>query len=127
MSSPRRMGGLGRGLGALIPTGPDAQPPADPAPARTGEQEARGTGPAGSGEQAQPAASGPEAHRRPGGARFAELPLEAIRPNPLQPRTSFDPDALAELVASVREVGLLQPVVVREVGGDRPVSSATSW
>jgi len=49
------------------------------------------------------------------GARFAELPLEAITPNPLQPRTSFDPDSLAELVTSIREVGLLQPVVVREI------------
>jgi len=52
------------------------------------------------------------------GARFAELPLERISPNPLQPRSNFDPDALAELAASIREVGLLQPVVVREVAGD---------
>ncbi len=49
------------------------------------------------------------------GARFAELPLDAITPNPLQPRTSFDSEALAELVTSIREVGLLQPVVVREI------------
>jgi ParB family chromosome partitioning protein len=52
------------------------------------------------------------------GARFAELPLDRISPNPLQPRRNFDPDALEELVASIREVGLLQPVVVREVAGD---------
>ena len=50
------------------------------------------------------------------GARFAELPVEAIRPNPRQPRTVFDEDALAELVGSIREIGVLQPVVVRAVG-----------
>ncbi|MDH6127656.1 ParB/RepB/Spo0J family partition protein [Kitasatospora sp. GP82] len=48
------------------------------------------------------------------GARFAELPLDAIRPNPRQPREVFDEDKLAELVASIKEVGLLQPVVVRQ-------------
>ena len=47
------------------------------------------------------------------GARFAELPVAAIRPNPRQPRTVFDADELAELVHSVREIGILQPVVVR--------------
>jgi ParB family chromosome partitioning protein len=51
--------------------------------------------------------------RAPEGASFAEIPLELIRPNPRQPREQFDEDALAELMASVREVGVLQPVVVR--------------
>lgn len=50
------------------------------------------------------------------GARFAELPVETIRPNPRQPRTVFDEDALGELVGSIREIGVLQPVVVRAVG-----------
>jgi ParB family chromosome partitioning protein len=50
------------------------------------------------------------------GARFAELPVESIRPNPRQPRTVFDEEALDELVGSIREVGVLQPVVVRAVG-----------
>lgn len=50
------------------------------------------------------------------GARFAELPVDSIRPNPRQPRTVFDEDALAELVGSIREIGVLQPVVVRAVG-----------
>lgn len=49
----------------------------------------------------------------PKGARFAEVPLDLIRPNPKQPRQVFDEDALAELVASIAEVGLLQPIVVR--------------
>jgi ParB family chromosome partitioning protein len=47
------------------------------------------------------------------GARFAEIPVDAVTPNPKQPRTVFDTDALDELVESIREVGLLQPVVVR--------------
>jgi ParB family chromosome partitioning protein len=49
----------------------------------------------------------------PDGARFAEVPVADVRPNPRQPRTVFDEDALAELVESIKEVGLLQPVVVR--------------
>jgi ParB family chromosome partitioning protein len=47
------------------------------------------------------------------GAYFAELPVTAIRPNPRQPRQVFDEEALAELVHSVKEIGVLQPVVVR--------------
>jgi len=47
------------------------------------------------------------------GATFAELPVAAIHPNPRQPRTVFDDEALEELVGSIREVGVLQPVVVR--------------
>jgi ParB family chromosome partitioning protein len=56
------------------------------------------------------------------GIRYAELPLAAIRPNPRQPRTVFDEDALAELAASLHAIGLLQPVVVRPVGHS-PVDS----
>jgi ParB family chromosome partitioning protein len=52
------------------------------------------------------------------GAYFAELPVDAIRPNPRQPRDVFDDDAMAELVHSIQEVGLLQPIVVRSVGED---------
>ena len=53
------------------------------------------------------------------GARFREIPLDAISPNPRQPREHFDEEALAELVTSIQEVGLLQPVVVREVAEGR--------
>jgi ParB family chromosome partitioning protein len=52
----------------------------------------------------------------PAGASFADLPVASITPNPRQPRTSFDEDQLAELAASIKDVGLLQPVVVRPVG-----------
>jgi ParB family chromosome partitioning protein len=51
------------------------------------------------------------------GARFAELPVDAIKPNPRQPRTVFEEDALDELVGSIREVGVLQPIIVRPDGG----------
>lgn len=53
------------------------------------------------------------------GAHFAEVPIDSITPNPRQPREVFDEDALAELITSIKEVGLLQPVVVRQVGSER--------
>lgn len=49
------------------------------------------------------------------GTSFGELSVESIRPNPRQPRTVFDEEALEELVTSIKEVGILQPVVVRPV------------
>jgi ParB family transcriptional regulator, chromosome partitioning protein len=108
MSPPRR--GLGRGLGALIPTGPQpglaesAQPDPSSASSATGSTIDSVAG------------SGPELVA---GAHFAELPLSAITPNPRQPRQHFDEEALEELAASIKIVGLLQPVVVRTVGPDR--------
>jgi ParB family transcriptional regulator, chromosome partitioning protein len=53
------------------------------------------------------------------GAHFSELPLDAIVPNPRQPRSVFDEEAMAELTASIREVGLLQPIVVRPISDGR--------
>ncbi len=114
MSDRRR--GLGRGLGALIPTAPgkgDAPTPASgPSPVDLlipGRPAAEAPGQAGT-EAAGPAGT------EPVGAHFAEIPLDAITPNPRQPREVFDEEALAELVHSLREVGLLQPVVVRPIG-----------
>ena len=53
----------------------------------------------------------------PSGARsLEELPTELIRPNPAQPRKSFDQSSIATLAASIRQLGLLQPVVVRATG-----------
>lgn len=49
------------------------------------------------------------------GAEFAEIPIHEIRENPRNPRTLFDDDALDELAYSLREVGVLQPVVVRPI------------
>lgn len=47
------------------------------------------------------------------GSAFADLPVDSVVPNPRQPRTTFDEDELAELSASIRDIGLLQPIVVR--------------
>lgn len=52
------------------------------------------------------------------GSYLQLIPVEQIRPNPKQPRTVFDEDALQELVESIKEVGVLQPIVVRTVEGD---------
>ena len=60
---------------------------------------------------------GPELVAVPG-AQFADVAVDAIRPNPRQPRTIFDEDDLAELVHSIREIGVLQPIVVRRVPED---------
>lgn len=49
----------------------------------------------------------------------AEVPVAAISPNPMQPRSSFDPEALSELAASIKEHGLIQPLVVTQQGPDR--------
>ncbi len=54
------------------------------------------------------------------GATFADLPLDDIRPNARQPRTVFDEQELEELVASIQEIGILQPIVVRRAEGDTP-------
>ena len=54
------------------------------------------------------------------GATFAILPIASIRPNPRQPRSVFDEDELAELAASIREIGVLQPVVVRPIPASEP-------
>ena len=64
----------------------------------------------------------PTAITSPTGVTIAnrnEVSIDAISPNPKQPRQIFDEDALAELAASIAEVGLLQPPVVRSVGGNR--------
>jgi ParB family chromosome partitioning protein len=98
-----RRGGLGRGLGALIPSAPPQERRPTLVPGEHdvahGQQSPDG----------QPASSRVEGLS----AYFAEIPLDSIVPNPRQPRSVFVEEALAELVNSVREVGLLQPVVVR--------------
>jgi ParB family chromosome partitioning protein len=50
------------------------------------------------------------------GAGLLEVPVNAVGPNPKQPRTRFDDETLGELAASIREVGILQPIVVRRAG-----------
>ena len=89
--------GLGKGLGALIPTGataPSSTAPGSTAPGPTLAES--------SGAQTQTPVS------------YRELPIDSIAPNPVQPRTVFDQEALDELVFSIKEIGLLQPIVVRK-------------
>lgn len=97
MSQQRR--GLGKGLGALIPTAPPES--------ATLRQDA--------------ASDGASAAMEPvlvAGAHFAELPIASITANSRQPRQTFDEEALEELAASISIVGLLQPIVVRELRPD---------
>lgn len=71
-------------------------------------------------ETEEPLSSGVvETPAAPMGAHFAEIPLDEITPNPRQPREIFDEDALQELVTSIQEVGLLQPIVVRQIAPSR--------
>ena len=64
--------------------------------------------------------AGPSSEGSGGGdARFATLALSAIEANPYQPRTQFDEDGLEALAASIAEVGVLQPLLVREIDEDR--------
>jgi ParB family transcriptional regulator, chromosome partitioning protein len=114
-----RRGGLGKGLGALIPTGPSTgqavatTPLAPAAPV--------GPGSAVPPVPAEAAAAGHDLAATPGpaavpGVTFRELPVYAIRRNPRQPRAVFDDEPHEELKTSIREIGMLQPVVVRPIG-----------
>lgn len=91
MSNERQQRRLGRGLEALINSAPTIAAPGRPEGGRGG-----GT--------ATP---------------YRELPLTDIRPNRYQPRREFKPEELAELQASIKSTGLLQPITVRPAGGDR--------
>lgn len=93
MSEEKRRGGLGRGIGSLIPGGDrDAVDVFFNSTQQTG-------------------ALAPVP-----GARFADVAIDSIAPNPQQPRSVFEADAFAELVHSIREFGVLQPIVVRTKG-----------
>ena len=90
--------GLGKGLGALIPTAPPGSAATAPGmPGARGAADMTGR-PAGAGSRVLD------------GAYFEEVPIGSVTPNPRQPRQAFDEEALDELAASIREVGLLQPV-----------------
>lgn len=120
-------GGLGRGLGALIPT--SAGPSSSSTPAAAPPPNNVGSTPATAVIEAPAVPSQPvpasAATDRPNelfpvpGARFAEIPVGSIVPNPKQPRQVFDDEMLEELKVSIQEVGFLQPIVVREMGPDK--------
>lgn len=138
MSDHSRRGGLGRGLAALIPTAPPATPrdndrttgsTADGATSSTTVPgSAPGTDSPSDQENASPAGSSPSEatgttagseELATAGAVYREIDPSLIDPNPRQPRQVFDEDALEELVHSIREFGLMQPIVVRDVGDGR--------
>lgn len=119
--APQRRG-LGKGLGALIPEAPRTIPGSTGSPAPAGPSVlASAPFPANPSAPAADIAAHPDgetALRYVAGAYFAEVAVESITPNSRQPRTTIDEDALDELAASITEVGLLQPVVVRKAGAD---------
>lgn len=103
--------GLGRGIGALIPTTDQAERPVDvffPGASKVKTDAAPAAF-----EQGSSAAEDAELSQVPG-IRLIQIDPNSIVPNPRQPRTHFDEDHLAELVHSVREFGVLQPVIVRQ-------------
>ncbi len=113
-----RKGGLGRGLAALIPTAPAPELPiSGPAAIDMSLRRREQLPPDWRGPlRDEPVDAGPGAVT---GAEYREIDVAAISPNPHQPRTAFDEEALIELEHSIREFGLLQPIVVREAGPGR--------
>lgn len=113
MSTKKRTG-LGRGIGALIPQAPEGtERPVDVFfPASTEESTSVETL---TGRQAQRGTSAEPVLQSVPGAEFVNLDPALIIPNRAQPRTEFDEEALAELEHSVREFGVLQPVIVRAI------------
>ena len=98
--------GLGRGIGALIPTADQTERPVDVFfPGASLRQAAT--------DVAEKEVEAPELEEVPG-IHLIQVDPNTIVANPRQPRTHFDPEDLAELVHSVREFGVLQPVVVRK-------------
>ncbi len=93
MAAPKRTG-LGRGIGALIPMSEESDRPVD----------------------VFFESAGADLVAVPG-ARLAEIALDDIVPNPQQPRVEFREEELSELIVSIREFGVLQPIVVRPRAG----------
>ena len=143
MAEKRRA--LGRGLGALIPSTPsggggrpvdvffhDQKPAGAVGDSPAGPRDVgRDGGRAGTDPSLAPASRDTEGgapgdqttetgHLAPvPGAEFAEIGIDLIRPNPKQPRSVFDEDDMAELEHSIREIGVLQPIVVRRIPADQ--------
>ncbi|MEV6320417.1 ParB/RepB/Spo0J family partition protein [Nocardia sp. NPDC051787] len=119
--SQAKKGGLGRGLAALIPTAPAATPGHSGSAASVIGLDPIGPQPTATYLHRVPDPADDNAELEVGGAIYREIPPDQIEPNPKQPRTAFEEEALAELVHSIREFGLMQPIVVRrlEPGVDR--------
>ncbi|KJV02259.1 ParB/RepB/Spo0J family partition protein [Rhodococcus fascians] len=140
--SQARKGGLGRGLASLIPTGPDAGPRLGNAAAdviigadrNAKDKPDTSTKPkrAAASDDTTETATAPTPtppvlngdDLSPVGAVYREISPERIEANPKQPRHVFDDESLAELVHSIREFGLMQPIVVRLVSGSAAAGDA---
>jgi ParB family transcriptional regulator, chromosome partitioning protein len=110
MTQPtRKRSGLGRGLASLIPTGP-----ADGEAVVPGHRMGDAAADVVLGGAPSPDGAGSV------GAVYREIDPSAIEPNPRQPRQVFDEESLAELLHSIREFGLMQPIVVRAVPAPAP-------
>ena len=89
---------LGRGLGALLGGSPIAKPPSAALISKPASAPAPAPAPA-------------------AGERIHRVPISGVHPCPFQPRKNFEPEALKELADSIREQGIVQPLIVREAGG----------
>lgn len=144
-----RQSGLGKGLGALIPPKPQQSvhtspypvvPPASASPAPTPAPAAPAPAPAPVEPRVSTPAPTPVAAPKPPtpatagqGVDVARIPIESIERNPHQPRIQFDQEELDELMMSVKEHGILQPIVVSTlpngkyelIAGERRFRAAT--
>lgn len=140
----QRRGGLGRGLAALIPTGPTENDSTAPRLGSAAADVVIGKGNGGNHAPASPVsgsadqsssavstASGDAPVTEVAGsadevgAVYRELAPALIQPNPHQPRSVFDEEAMAELVHSIKEFGLMQPIVVRKLAN--PTSDGVQY
>src|SRR5687767_5009773 len=111
---------LGRGLSSLIsisevPVQVEVPSPVEPAPVPEAVPAKAASAVADA--PAEPRSPSPAARRLEPEGGPAMLPLKDIVPNPHQPRQTFDDNTLGELAASIRSTGLIQPIIVRQVGG----------
>jgi ParB family chromosome partitioning protein len=126
--APEKRRALGRGLDSLLPRGPLAGDPLPAAslpgsPGTSGEKKsgwsiAAKAAPA-AGSEVVPEIQAQAAPRAASGDTVAEIPLDQIDRNPYQTRISFDEEELKELSQSIKEVGIVQPIVVRPLSEGR--------
>jgi len=127
MSTPPRRGGLGKGLGALISNAPEQRAadapavedastvPDAPAPDDSETPASETIAPT----ERVPAAPSPASPVGFAGVRLVELDPTLVARNPRQPRDVFDEEEIDQLATSLLDVGMLQPLVVRPLDGDR--------
>ncbi len=94
----QRQSGLGRGLGAIIPQKPQPSAGHEPRESEAFEDETR--------------SAGHPVREQESGQRVVDVPIASVERNPHQPRTHFDHGDLEDLIASIREHGVLQPIIV---------------